>query len=92
MGEVSIPVLRIGGLGFRAKLDAVRLVTMARSPLPAALRRRIDALVAEHPDADPSEVAEMIRRLVDALDPPTSPPAHATARDLRSAADRLDRL
>ncbi len=63
---------------------------MGRKPLPAALRKRIDALLAEHPDADPHEAAENIRRLVDALDPPNSPPAHATARDLRLAADHLD--
>ncbi len=70
--------------------DALRLVSMRRLPLPAVLRRRLDALRAEHPDADPHEAAEDIRRLVDALDPPNSPPAHATARDLRSAADHLD--
>ncbi len=51
---------------------------------------RIDALLAEHPDADPHEAAEDIRRLVDALDPPDSPPAHATSRDLRAAADHLN--
>jgi hypothetical protein len=68
-----------------------RWMGMGRKPLPAALRKWIDALVAEPPDADPREVAEMIRCPVAALDPPTSPPAHATARDLRAVAYRLER-
>ena len=58
------------GPGTRQRRPTV--ITMRRTPLPIGLRRRLDALVTEHPHADIAEAAAELRHLVDALGPQTS--------------------
>ena len=61
----------------------------ALSPQMLEERGTLDAIVTEHPAADPAEAAAMLRSVLDAVGPQIGPLDRSMARDLHRTADHL---